>query len=48
MTTKHTYFIYVATMIIGIAASGFHCSAQTIDTAASGVHCAAQKIDLLR
>lgn len=31
MTTKHTYFIYVAAMIIGIAASGFHCSAQKID-----------------
>ena len=30
-TTKHTYFIYVATMIIGIAASGVHCFAQKID-----------------
>ena len=30
-TTKHTYYIYVAAMIIGTAASGFHCSAQKID-----------------
>lgn len=31
MTNKHTYLIYAAAMIIGIAASGVHCFAQKID-----------------